>query len=77
MVWLAAAYLATVVLVSYALQPKVQNATPSGIEDLTVPSASRGIEIPVLFGTRKISGANVVWYGDLRTTAIKSSGGKK
>src|SRR5690606_37364129 len=30
--------------------------------------------IPVLFGTKRITGANIVWYGDLSTSKIKKSG---
>ena len=36
--------------------------------------------LPVLFGTRVIRQANVVWYGDVKTTEIRQSsgsGGKK
>lgn len=63
--------------VSYALQPKPQSVKPAGLGDFNVPTAEAGREIPVLFGTRDISGPNVVWYGDLRTVAVKKSGGKK
>jgi hypothetical protein len=33
--------------------------------------------MPVLFGCKNMKGANVVWYGDLKTTPIKVKGGKK
>ena len=59
-------------------RPKYQNAKPSGIDEFKLPTAEVGREIPVLFGTRKISGSNVVWYGHLSTSAITqkvSSGG--
>ena len=39
--------------------------------DFTVPTAQEGKNIPVLFGTRRISGPNVCWYGDIGTTPIK------
>ncbi|HXK55071.1 MAG TPA: hypothetical protein PLZ16_00365 [Gammaproteobacteria bacterium] len=61
----------------YALTPKPQNQPPAGLDDLEVPTAEEGKEIPVLFGTRELKGANVVWYGDLNTKAIKAKGGKK
>lgn len=64
-------------VLSYLLAPKPQNAKPAGLGDVNAPTAEEGREIPVLFGTRDFSGPNVVWYGDLRTTPIKSSGGKK
>ena len=47
---------------------------------LDVPVAESGKAIPVLSGTRVISQANVVWYGDVKTTEIRQtsgSGGKK
>ena len=48
--------------------------------NLDVPVAESGKPIPVLFGTRVIRQANVVWYGDVKTTEIRQSsgsGGKK
>jgi hypothetical protein len=71
-----ALYLASFVL-SYLLAPKPKSQPPAGVGDITAPTAEAGREIPVLFGTRKLEGANVVWYGDLRTAAIKKKGGKK
>ncbi len=64
-------------VVGYALAPKPsgqQNATQGTVE---APTADEGREIPVLFGTRDIKGANVVWYGDIKAVAIKKKGGKK
>lgn len=63
-------------VVGYALAPKPQsqNATLGTVEATT---ADEGREIPVLFGTRELKQSNVVWYGDIRTVAIKKKGGKK
>ena len=77
MAWLYALYFVAALVISYSLSPKPQNAKPAGIGDVQLPTAEVGREIPVLFGTRNISGPNVVWYGDLRTVPVKSSGGKK
>ena len=63
--------------ISYALRPKPPQPKAAGLNDFQVPTAEDGREIPVLFGTRDLSGPNVVWYGDLRTKAVKASGGKK
>lgn len=57
--------------VSFAMAPKTQSVKAAGLGDFTVPTAEDGREIPVLFGTREITGPNVVWYGDLRTVAIR------
>ena len=63
-------------VVGYAMTPKPesQNAKLGTVEG---PTADEGREIPVLFGTREIKQANVVWYGDIRTVAIKKKGGMK
>lgn len=73
---LIAAYVGLFVI-TYLLMPKPKTAPPAGLDDITVPTAEVGREIPVLFGYRKLKGPNVVWYGDLRTVAIKAKGGKK
>ena len=63
-------------VVGHALAPKpqTQNATVGTVES---PTATEGLEIPVLFGTRLMKGPNVVWYGDVKTVAIRKKGGKK
>lgn len=76
MFWFIALFVGALVL-SFALQPKIQTQKPAGLSEITAPVAEEGIEIPVLFGTRDFAGANVTWYGDLKTVAIKSKGGKK
>ena len=68
---------AVAVVAMYALAPKPERQPPPGVEDLEAPVAEDGKEIPVLFGCRDIRGPNVVWYGNLRTVAIKSKAGKK
>jgi len=74
--WYVALWVASFA-VTYALMPKPQNAKPAGFEDIKAPTAEIGREIPVLFGRRRLTGPNVVWYGDLKVEPIKSSGGKK
>jgi len=73
--WYLAVFVAALVL-SYALIPKPQ-IPPPAIGEIKAPTAEEGREIPVLFGTREINSLNVVWYGDVRIVALKSSGGKK
>lgn len=77
MVWWYVAVFVVALVVSYNTVPKPQSAKPAGLGDFNVPTAEEGREIPVLFGTRDIAGPNVVWYGDLRTDAIRKKGGKK
>lgn len=64
-------------LLTYVLSPKPKSMPPAKISDSDIPVAQEGIEIPVLFGTRDLAGANVVWYGDIGTQAIRKKGGKK
>lgn len=77
MAWFYALYFAVALVITYSLTPKPQNVKPAGIDEIQVPTAEVGREIPVLFGTRDLSGPNVVWYGDLKAVAIKKKGGKK
>ncbi len=62
---------------SLALAPKPPKPKPASLSDFDAPTAEEGRPIPVVFGTVLIRGPNVVWYGDLRTEAVKSEGGKK
>lgn len=63
--------------ISAALAPKPPVPKPAAIEDFDVPVAEQGRPVPVVFGTVTLTGANVLWYGDLRTTPIQEKGGKK
>ncbi|MCH9691041.1 MAG: hypothetical protein K0U59_03075 [Gammaproteobacteria bacterium] len=75
--WGAIAVMIVSVLVQYALQPKAPRPQASELKDFDAPTADEGRPVPVVFGTVLIRSANVVWYGDLRTTPIRSKGGKK
>ena len=75
--WNYVIMLALALVATYVMRPKTQTTPPKGIDEVTAPTAEVGREIPVLFGRRAIYGANVVWYGDLATSAVKTKGGKK
>lgn len=64
-------------IVTVALQPKPDIPKPAVLDDFDVPTAEEGRPIPVVFGTVWIRGPNVLWYGDLRSVAIRKKGGKK
>lgn len=64
-------------LIASALAPKPPTQPPPSLDDVSAPTAEEGRPIPVVFGTVWMTGPNVIWYGDLRTTPIKKSGGKK
>jgi hypothetical protein len=57
-------------LVVMRMAKSPENAKPAGIEDFNFPTAAER-PVQVLYGTRKLGGSNVLWYGDLRTNAIK------
>ena len=77
MVWWYLVVFIVALVAAYAMMPKPQSQPPAGLGDFTVPTAEEGREIPVLFGTKDVSGPNVVWYGDLRVEPIRKKGGKK
>lgn len=74
--WNAILFVASLVI-SYLTRPKVKYDAPSPGKIEVKAVASAGGEIPVLFGSREITGQNVVWWGDKKTVAIKKSSGKK
>ena len=65
-VWAATTY------ISYLLAPKPEEPRPASLEDFDIPTADGDRAIPVIFGTVWVTGANVVWYGDLKVGEIKS-----
>ena len=75
--WVQLILLVVSYIVSAALAPKPPKPKPAALEDFDIPVAEQGRPVPVVFGTMLILGPNVLWYGDLSTTPIKSKGGKK
>jgi len=63
--------------ISAALAPKPPVPKPAALEDFDIPLAEEGRAIPVVFGEVVLKSPSLMWYGDLRTTAIKEKGGKK
>lgn len=58
--------------ISYALMPKPPTPPAAGLADVQAPTAEVGRPIPVIFGTVMLRGSNVLWYGDLTSSAIRS-----
>ena len=80
MVWTVIAQIAVYVVaavISYNLRSKPDGPRPAALSDFEIPTASESRPIPVVFGTVRITGANIVWYGDFRSKAVKKKGGKK
>jgi hypothetical protein len=62
------------VAISYGialLTQKDMSSKMSPSDDVQAPTAEEGRSISVLFGTKRVKGPNVVWYGDIKTQAIK------
>ncbi|RJO66385.1 MAG: hypothetical protein C4523_12635 [Myxococcales bacterium] len=57
-----------------ARRPRGRDVKPSALGDFDFPTAEEGRPIPVVFGTVKISAPNVIWYGDLKSDAIRKDG---
>jgi len=75
-IWVQIAIMVVAALLSYALAPKPAQPPKPTLEDFDFPTAEEGRAIPVVFGEVWITGPNILWYGDLDTTPIRS-GGKK
>jgi hypothetical protein len=69
-------YVVTSVIVQ-ALAPRPAAPRPASLADVQAPTAEDGREIPVVFGTVWLRGPNMLWYGDMSTSAIRRRGGKK
>lgn len=76
MTWLYIIMLVVSLVVSIAMRPKPQNAKPPELADFEAPSVDEGREMAWVHGEDWIEDPNVLWWGDLRTTPIRASGGK-
>jgi hypothetical protein len=74
--WVQLAVLVVAAILSYALTPKPQTQPPDTLSDVSVPTIEIGKPVSVAFGDVWIDDSNVLWYGDLSSQPIQSSGGK-
>lgn len=70
--WLVVSY-----VISAALAPRPPQPRAALLSDFQLPVAQDGAPIGEAFGDVWISGSNVAWFGDMSTTPIRRSGGKK
>lgn len=63
--------LGTVAMELIRPKPNFENARPAGLGDFTFPTATEGRAVPVIWGKVKVTGPNLIWYGNLRTVVIK------
>lgn len=74
MFWFAILFLG----LQFVIQPllaKKSTIKGASLDDFDFPTATHGRVIPKLWGTCRIEGANVIWYGDYEKKAIKKSSG--
>lgn len=71
----------SLLIASYAIQaltsPKAEPAKPASLEEFDFPQFEEGTPQSVVFGDVWTDDSFVLWYGNMRTSAIKSGGGKK
>lgn len=72
--WEQVIYLIIVTLISVALAPKPPKPKPATLDDFDFPTADENRPVPVVFGTVRVTGPNVLWYGDLGTKKRKKGG---
>lgn len=72
--WETVIYMVIAAVISIALAPKPPKPKAATLDDFDLPTAEEGRPVPVVFGTLRVAGPNVLWYGDLRSKAIKKSG---
>lgn len=64
-------------LISSLTQQRQKPPRAAGLSDFNLPQIEEGTPQAVLFGQCWNNGWQSLWYGDLTTAKIKSSGGKK
>ena len=70
---LTVALFAVFFVLSQLLKPKPQleNARPANLGDFQFPTATEDRVVPIVWGTVRLKGPNVIWYGNFRQRAIK------
>ena len=65
------------VFIQVALMSKPEKPKPASLDEFDFPQVDETTPQSVVFGDVWIRDWTVLWYGNLQTSAIKSSGGKK
>lgn len=73
MVWVAIVVALVMAVVGELLRPKPKfnDPKPSAVGDFSFPTADASRVIPIFWGTCKMQGPNVVWFGDLTIVTLK------
>lgn len=62
--WTLLAVAALSVALNLIFAPRPKAPQPDSTQDLELPTAEAGRPIPVVFGTVRIKGLNILWYGE-------------
>ena len=54
-------------------KPKIEDARPSGAGDFSLPTASEGRPVPIIFGRRRLEGPNMLDFGGVDQVPIMDS----
>ena len=74
------AWVGIALVASYAISALTMKRPPERqvtLDDFDVPQVEEGTPHAVVFGEGWIEGWQVLWFGNYRTTKIKTKGGKK
>jgi hypothetical protein len=72
--WFIALLFIGSLLAGELLRPRPKdNSKPATLSDFNFPTADESRPIPVVWGTVSITGANIIWYGDLQSTQLTRS----
>jgi hypothetical protein len=63
------------IFIQRALAPKPEKPQPKGLSDFDLPTVDASRAVPVIFGTCKITGPNVLWYGDFQAVSTETQEG--
>lgn len=63
-------------IIGIAMAPKPQNAKPPALAEFDAPTIDEGTDIQWIHGECIVADPNIGWYGNLRTTPIRTKSGK-
>ncbi|WEK03265.1 MAG: hypothetical protein P0Y65_13800 [Candidatus Devosia phytovorans] len=64
-------------MITAMFMPKPETPKPSALEDFDFPQIDDGAPQTVIFGDVWISDWQVLWYGNMRTSAVKADQASK
>lgn len=76
MVWPLVLLFVVSIVVVLAMTPQAPAAKPQSMDEGSLPMAEPGNVVPIVFGTYIVQAPNIVWFGDLDQTPIRTKSGK-